>query len=138
MNINKSYYDCPHCGSENTRKLSLINRDGISRSRGVAFNGKGLTNISGTHQTVSSHRASAPIHPDRFLTSRLIVIMPLLLIAKLGFPNLLAIISLALAIYLTVRAITKCRAYSKDYPELLRRWNNGYECQRCEKVFTLQ
>lgn len=142
MNISHSSYNCPHCGSENTRKLSLINRDGISKSDRRGFVGNQSVRVRGNHQTASSQMASAPIHPSTILTrdlTRSLIIVILLTIVVRIFLKALWILFLPIAtLYFIMKTISKHNSYSKDYPELFRRWNNGYECQRCEKVFTLQ
>jgi hypothetical protein len=162
-NMNESSYNCPSCGSENTRKLSLINRDGISNSKGVAFAGNDVVRYRGNHQTASSRRASKPSHPVTILTQRtnitiilsLVAIflglpfiagmfallffkLPLIRLPELLFNSLIPIALIIYIIYYRKQKKLEYDKYKEIYPTLLTNWENGYECQRCEKVFTLQ
>ena len=67
MTISLQDYNCPTCKSENTRKLSLIHRDGLSSSSGVAFINNKIGNFNSSNQTAASKYAAPPLHPTTML-----------------------------------------------------------------------
>lgn len=120
-------FNCPHCGSENIRKLSLIYRDGISDIEVRGFRS--------SQQTASSQIAAPPFSPDRFLRICCFVIVPLLFIGHMGHSAPIFILALVLGII----SIIICRIYATTtYRDALKEWNDTYECQRCEETFLLE
>jgi hypothetical protein len=73
METDLNMYNCPHCKSENTRKLSLIHKDGISHTSGTVSTTKSFGSFSSSSQTSSSYNAAPPKDLGLFLVQRIMI-----------------------------------------------------------------
>jgi hypothetical protein len=140
-----SAFACPKCGSEGTKKLSAIWREGLqvtdNVTKGVGLAGGGLgvgvARTSGTAQSVTSI-ASAPPEKRKYIA----LVLAALLFGMLGLAVLLSSVMGGLTIVAMAAGMIYVGKQRMDYnknefPGELHRWENSYRCGRCENVFAL-
>jgi hypothetical protein len=154
-----SVYQCPACQSENTSKLSLIHDQGMTRSKGTTWVGKDVGLYYLKSQSKASKAAGAPtarstdtnlglavkdiISECRWSLIFWFATMCLWARAPYKYP-IINLIYLIVIIYYIIRVIIKRsqnissgKGTINDYPELLERWNNSYQCLRCSNIFQI-
>lgn len=135
----RSAYACTGCGSEQSRKLSVVHAGGLSevntRTGGVGVGlggiGVGSARTRGTQQTALSQTAAPP---EKKSVS---IWLWLLLLMSIGGmqtnPALWVVIALGIGAY-----IWHVMQYNRSvFPKLFREWDRKYMCDRCGLVFSV-
>lgn len=146
-------YECPHCQSENTNKLSISYENGLTQVRtrtagiggliglfGPAI-GVGLARTRGTHQTGTSLRAAPPRKKS--------YIKPFILSFIIGWFSSLAIPlhsasadlrgNVTVEVFLLVLAVYLFYTFRFNmmvWPKQVAAWNELFVCNRCGEIFT--
>jgi hypothetical protein len=128
MTTNYKNCNCPACGSENTCKLSLIHKNGISSSFGTAFIGNRVGSFSSRNQTTLSKFTAPPLHPNFILAREILLVIFLLLIPVVG---------IIYFIYSIIKFPKKYKEHKRVYPQTMKIWEHGYMCLRCEQGFAM-
>lgn len=126
--MNIDCYNCPSCKSENTRKLSLIHRDGTSTTSGLAFINNRIGSFSSRNQTDNGRLAAPPEEPV------------MMLVKRVGCAILIFFIPFGIiyVLYFIVTFPPKYMKHVSTYPTAKKDWENGYMCLRCDSIFTVQ
>ena len=127
-------YECPNCQSENIQKLSLAVMHGTKSVSflgiGGASGGAGGGGMFGTSQSALAELNSPPKEKSSVWWSIGIVIFGLSSLTLNPIP-----IFLFLGCCFGLWAAWSYN--SKEYPALLKDWNEKWICQRCATVFKL-
>lgn len=141
----KSSHACPQCGSENARKLSIIYREGMSRTQtstgGMIYGGGGSAAIgstsTGTAQSLSSAGAAPPEQKSVgcFAIGSLVV-GAMVLLTGLGQGSGGSIVVGLLMTGIAAWFIyTNWKWNQEEYPGLYAHWDATFQCGRCELRF---
>ena len=143
-----SLLNCPRCGSEHVRRLSLIYREGLAvvntGTAGVAV-GMGTDRVAvggaktaGTQQSLASMGAAPP--EKRPLGGAIAMIAAGVVAVLFGASGSAAVlvVGLALAGAGCVWATRASQYNGNVVPGLRRRWETSYSCTRCAEVFVWQ
>lgn len=135
--------DCPGCGSDNVRRLSLVYEDGLhalggnARGAAVALGARGLgvqlgrSTAQGTIQTASSATAAPPVKTS-YRPSLLLMFIAVALVGPVLSSSALALALFLLGGVLLGLAVRYNRTI---WPSELHRWRATYRCQRCGRSF---
>ena len=135
--------ECPGCGSDNVRRLSLVYEDGLhalggnARGAAVAFGTRGVgvqlggSKAQGTIQAASSAAAAPPMRSS-YHRSLLIMFIAVAFVGPIFSSRLLALALFLLGLVLLGRAARYNRTI---WPSELHRWRATYRCQRCGRSF---
>jgi len=144
-----SPYACPKCSSEDTKKLSVIWRDGVqainATTAGVAVGlnrsiAVGAARTQGTAQNASSAIASPPKKQEEKGIGAAFVFTFVALFGLLLFSwGGLAIALIAGGVvYASIKGWRAKREFNRTmHPQLMQTWENTYRCSRCETVYEL-
>jgi hypothetical protein len=124
--------DCPHCGSRNTKALSVLHGDGTRTSKyrkdGVFYYrgslGLHASTVRGQNQSLTAQRAAPP---SAALSPGLVVVF-LIIGALLGGTTGFWV-AVAVLVLLAVCASFDADAY--------REWSMTFRCGRCGTVFAV-
>jgi hypothetical protein len=146
-----SAYACPKCGSEETKKLSVIWRDGVQAiNTGTVGVAVGLdmsvavagARTQGTAQNASSMIAAPPKKQDEkgigtMFAFTLVALFGLLILPASwgGLVILLIGVGVVYGAYQSRKA--KIEFNRTKHPELMRAWEHSYRCGRCENMYTV-
>ena len=150
---------CPECGSEHVRKVSLLYEDGVQKTKSRTIMGGGLFSIfgpalgiggavtRGKNTTLTAERLAPPQRARPILAAVLVffgfgmfgeipaIFLGRLLGGKSGETVGLMFFFIALfgvPIYLLVKGF----AENRRYPERYASWNSMFACTTCGRVFT--
>ncbi|WP_379540676.1 hypothetical protein [Novosphingobium pokkalii] len=135
--------DCPGCGSDNVRRLSLVYEDGLhafagdGRDAAVALGTPGLgvqlgsSKARGTIQTAASAIATPPARHS-YRPGLFLMIIALALVGPILGSRLVALALFLLGAVLLGRAVRYNRTI---WPDDLLRWRATFRCQRCGRSF---
>ena len=148
-------YECPHCQSENTNKLSISYENGLTQVRtqtagiggllglfGPAI-GVGLARTRGTHQTGTSLRVAPPkkksiimaalaFYQAMFLGQGVAVLLTRLYPAMKSSAFILVFFFLVAWIAYLVHVV---RFNRRVWPRAMSEWNERFICNRCGEIF---
>jgi hypothetical protein len=144
-----SAYACPKCGSEDTKKLSVIWRDGVQAintgtvgvavglDRSVAIAG---ARTQGTAQNASSMIAAPPKKQEQKGIGAAVVFTLVALFGLLLFSwgGLLIAVIAGGVVYASIKSYrAKVEFNRTQHPLLMQQWESSYRCGRCENVYSL-
>lgn len=141
---------CPHCGSQQTAKVSMVYASGRSNvglaTLGTEFGGDGGLNVAATSGRMVTELAAslAPPQPKKDLTGVAAVAILLLFglfavmvgvsEARIGW--IIALVGLGLAVFTVWTMQDSAKAYNQThYQPALEKWKRTYLCQRCATTF---
>ena len=133
--------DCPSCSSQQTQRLEMTFRAGISNKRGtvVGFDMQGdvgLGSYGGTSQTGLSMAAKPPARkPDGTIYFCALVIGSLIFAGLSWLVNLFLALIVSVGFMVFIILLTaQYRKYNEEtYPQLVKRWQAAWICLRCGK-----
>ena len=146
-------YECPHCQSENTNKLSISYENGLTQVRtrtagiggllglfGPAI-GVGLVRTRGTHQTGTSLRATPPRKKSFIKPFILSFIVGCLANLAIAFYSASAALkgNVTTEVFLLVLSVYLFYTWhfnSRVWPKQMAAWNGLFICNRCGETFT--
>ena len=146
--MQQSAYSCPRCGSEDTKKLSVLWRDGVqsinTTTAGVGIAGGhvgvGAARTQGIAQSSSSAIAAPPPRQEEKGMGAFIVLAAVACLAFFSFSAggiMIALMAGGCA-YLSFNTWKKAVDYNRDvHPGLMSRWEGSYRCSRCENMYVL-
>jgi hypothetical protein len=146
--LQQSAYSCPKCGSEDTKKLSVLWRDGVqsinTRTAGVGVAGGrlgvGVAATQGIAQSASSQIAAPPT-PKEVKGLGWAVLFGFIAFTSITQLSVGGFIFAAIFAWLSYSAFKRWTAlgeYNKNvHPGLLREWESTYRCGRCENMYVL-
>ena len=142
-----SEFACPRCRSEDTRKLSLVYRDGTAvvsgRTAGLGAAGDGMgagvARSDGVHRSLAAIGAAPPEPVGTVGALALLFVAAIMVVVALTtgaylVPGGLAALA-GVAGGLWYRGAH--RHNTLVYPAERWRWEHSYRCNRCEHVFVL-
>lgn len=142
-----SPYACPRCHSEDTRKLSLVWREGTavvsSTLAGLGAAGEGMgagmARSEGVHRSLAAVGAAPPEPVGTAGAIALLVFAAVMLVAAAAMgahpgPWVLAVVA-GVAGGLWYRGAS--RYNTRVYPAERDQWERSFRCNRCEHVFVM-
>lgn len=130
------HVDCPDCGSSDTRRLSLIFKEGTAvftaETSPKWFSGRSQHVSSNTTGLSRSQLTSEAAAPEKAPTMRTLLIGGLVTAFMSDFGRTWSIA----AGLLTMIVVWRCVRYnSSEFPRLFATWKNSFLCRRCGRVF---
>lgn len=146
--VQQSAYSCPRCGSEDTKKLSVLWRDGVqsinTTTTGVGLAGGhvgvGAARTQGVAQSTSSAIAAPPPRQEEKGMGAAILLAVVAFFAFITFSFGGFMIALIAGAFAGVSLNTWKGAveYNRTvHPGLMSRWEGSYRCGRCENMYVL-
>jgi hypothetical protein len=143
---------CPQCGSDDTRKVSLVYGEGTSSISGSVRTygrssdggtGYSFGNLSGSQQTELSRRLAPPAqkqHSPRAVAALFVTLMVVsfVVLTNGGTPVGVMAIGLPIAFLAFYAANGDTRAWNEtELPKLRAEWERKFLCRRCGVVFEI-
>lgn len=149
--------ECPECGSQDVRKVSMVYEMGVQKTRSHSMGGGAALSLlgpiigaggsisRGRHESLLAARIGPP-KKRRPVSMAVLVFfgmgsfgMGIPIVLGVVFGNVVAVIAyvaylialFALPLYILVDGFR----YNKKLPRLLAKWENLFVCERCGEVF---
>ena len=130
-----SNFSCPHCGSGNIQKCSVIYNQGTSHSHSRTTVGDIEGETEGHSSTGLANTVAPPQEKETSWGAA--IFLGILAFGFIGDSFIIGGV-LGLLSFGCFSSTFEARKYNSDvYPKELKRWQNSYFCHRCGNVFTL-
>ncbi len=136
---------CPKCTSTELRKLSLIFNEGratVNAQRSAtAVDLGGVPRATATaaatgRQQAALSKQAAPPQKKRWVAWSILAVVCIFgALGNIGSPGVGTVIAIVIAVLAIGFAIIGRRYNTEVHPELLRRWERSFMCNRCGEVF---